>query len=247
MNDFRAKAVLSRTLAIWGKHVIPFSVLSLVCFIPDFIVNVSYIVALQNGLRIPEWSFIAVSTALACLLGLVVTSAVTYGTIQELRGRPATLGETISVGLGRILGVLGTAIIAGLAICIGTALLIIPGLVVSLTLFVAIPAAVVEKASSFGALRRSAELTQDHRVTIFAIVFWINLTERVVLKITEVLIANGLAGSPTISKIIMYSLFEVAAIALLAPFAAVASAVVYHELRRIKDGSDIEALAAVFD
>src|SRR5262245_42796092 len=112
MNEFRAGQVLSRAMRVWGKNLIPFSVLALICFIPDFLFTY---VALKDGLQMSAFMYSACSTGLSLLLGMIAVSSMTYGTFQEMRGRPASLGESVSVGLGRIFGVLGTSILVWLA------------------------------------------------------------------------------------------------------------------------------------
>src|SRR5882672_989939 len=140
MGDFRAGEVLSRSIKVWGKNFIPFTVVSFLCFVPDFIFTY---LSMKDGLHMSLRLYVACSMALGWLLAAIATSAISFGVFQELRGRPASLGESISVGMSRILAVLGTSILTGLVVGMGYVLLVIPGIVFSTMLFVAVPAAVV--------------------------------------------------------------------------------------------------------
>ena len=86
-----------------------------------------------------------------------------YGAFQDMRGRRVDLGESLKVGLSRLLAIIGLAILMSLGIGFGFVLLIIPGLILITMWFVATPACVVERLGPFRSMGRSSQLTKGHR------------------------------------------------------------------------------------
>jgi hypothetical protein len=103
------------------------------------------------------------------VLTMVLAAAVTYLVVEELGGRHASIGKSISVGLSRLLPALAVGLLAGLCIVLGAVLLIVPGLILLCMFYVAVPASVIEKPGVGGALSRSAALTKGHRWQIFGL------------------------------------------------------------------------------
>jgi len=240
MNEFLAGAVLSRSIAVWIKNIIPFSILALVCHVPSFLFTY---LALKGGLHMSLFAYTALSAVLSGLLSMIAQSTIVYGVFQELRGRPAPLGESISVGLGRIFGVLGTTIVVGLAVGVGFLMLVVPGIIISTMLFVAVPAAVVEKVGGFEACSRSSSLTSGYRWKILGIAVVVALASMA----AGFIIQKIMAPSPGEMYSATSALVMVAFSALLTPFSATTAAVAYHDLRRTKEGVDIHQIASVFD
>lgn len=180
---------------------------------------------------------------LLSLLEYVMTGTVIYGVYQKLRHRSFDTGKSLTVALQRIFPIIAVALITLLATSLATVLLIIPGIMVYCTLFVAVPATVVERTGVFRSLGRSSELTSGHRLSIFgiAVVFGI-------ISVTTNLILGGVAnalighGSPWPLAVI-HVLTSSAVNAL----GAVVFAVSYYELRRTEEGIGIEDLVEVFD
>ena len=121
------------------------------------------------------------------------------------------------------------------AICAGLAalLLVIPGIVLACMLYVAVPAAVVEKPGITGALSRSRELTKDNRGAIFGILLVIGLLNFVVSKVLQ---SVFLGDDATPADVKAYLWVMVGISVLFASLGAVINGVVYHDLRQAKDG-----------
>lgn len=165
------------------------------------------------------------------LLVLTIGQSMLVGTVlyavfrHLLRMPPAGIGELFSHGFHMIVPALGVIITAGVLIGIGFMLFIVPGVILSLVLFVAVPAAIAEHLTVGDALRRSGQLTNGHR--------WSLLGYLVVLWIASVLISwfVGLISS-------FFNLEEVAAVlisSLISAFSAIVAGVVYNDLRQIKE------------
>lgn len=86
----------------------------------------------------------------------------THFVVRALRDAPPTLAETLRPALRKCPHVLVVHILVNLAATLGMFLLIVPGIVLWLMFWVAVPAAVVEGGFA-SALRRSHELTRGHK------------------------------------------------------------------------------------
>ena len=158
---------------------------------------------------------------------------------QDLRGKPASIGDCMSVGFGRMFPVLGVALLAGLAVLGGTLLLVVPGLIIACMLYVAVPVAVVEKPGVTASLSRSAALTKGARWSIFAIVLVIGVLNNVISRILGGAIEATDAVAVILISVVIALVFNL--------WGSVAQAVAYYDLRKAKEGVDIEDLVKVFE
>jgi len=253
-GEFRAGEALSKGFAIWFKNLPAFLVLAVLVYSPSIV----YTATVTSGRIVGEVEKLQVYNAFNLLLqfalNLVVTAAVLYGTIQQLRGRHAGIGESIGVGLKRLFPVLGVGILQ--AICVGVwfvvvflspflaIVAIVPALIIMCMLYAAVPAAVVERPGLFGALRRSRELTSGSKGSIFGILF---LLGALTLVINFVLKAMFVSDSMSDHDLKVYIWINLAVDIALAALTATVNGVAYHDLRVAKDGVATEDLARVFE
>jgi hypothetical protein len=179
-------------------------------------------------------------TWLAAALSVISQAAVLFGAFQQMRGRPFEIGESLGKGLRRFLPLLGTAILVGIGLAIGTMLLIVPGLILATMWYVAIPVCVLETAGPVTSLSRSAELTKGSRWKIFGISILMFLIVAIPAAIIEGVLGFALGAT---GLAIGNYIVRVGAGA----FSAVVAAVVYHDLRTAKEGIDVERITAVFE
>jgi hypothetical protein len=238
MNDFSAGAVLSRSLGIWIKNLIPFAIIALLAHIPTLLYT--WVAgATISGFK--TWT--SVDGLVATLCGNIATGAIVYGVFMQLRGDPASLGRCISVGLSRMFPILGVAICAGLAAGVGFILFIVPGLIVLTVLYVAVPVAVVERPGVFASLSRSGDLTKGYRWAVFGVAFvQFLLTGGLAFLLNRTLFAH-VASMGELRNMMMVSQLVGA---ILASLGAVFTAVCYHDLKVAKEGVSIDQLVAVF-
>ncbi|MCG8425478.1 MAG: hypothetical protein MJE77_46970 [Proteobacteria bacterium] len=242
VNELRVGNVIGRSFSVWFNNFVPFFILTTLVYSPLIIYTV---VALEgdlspSGLQTYSW----VSSVGQFVLNFLATAALIYGVLQQLRGRHASIGDCIGVGLKRLVPVILVGITAWLCIGLGTLLLIIPGILLSLMFYVAVPAAVVERRGIIGSLQRSHELTTGHKGTIFAT--WLVI----LLGAFGLSILVGLVVSSSIESIsdLKYTVYlNLVTSILWGSFSAVVSAIIYHDLRNIKDGVDVEELVRVFE
>ena len=111
---------------------------------------------------------------------------------------------------------------------------------------IAVPVAVIEKGGLGVALARSAELTRGYRWTIFGVHFVLGLIIFIVAVVVGTLFGVASAsGAPASSGTGALVFFPIGAF--FSAWLACTNAVVYHDLRVIKENIDIESIAAVFD
>src|SRR5688500_15562659 len=94
-GEFRVGDALGKGFAIWFKNLPAFLVLAVLLYSPVIAYTA---VTLSGDLDLDKltwWGWVV--TALGFPLDLVVTAAVLYGTIQQLRGQHAGIGESIGV------------------------------------------------------------------------------------------------------------------------------------------------------
>ena len=241
-HEFRVGEVLIRGLTILAHNFTPFGLLALAFTAPPFI----YALATAPDLAPDAAPAVGVSTGdvaifiVNILLRYLLIAALVYGTIRELRGSRASLGECVSRGLGLVFPVVGVAILVAVATGLATMLLIVPGLIAAAMLWVAVPVAVVEKPGVINSLTRSAELTKGYRWPVFGIIAIVVASNFVLVLLAGA--AVSAIGGETASLVLSWILSAVFGAVI-----AVVSAVSYHELRVAKEGDGANRIAAVFD
>ncbi len=231
-HNMQTGLMLSRTFSVWGKNIGPFSLLALVISIPNYLWERYVASDPDPGLVVG-----IAGAMLNWIVPMLVAATICHAVFQQLAGRPGGIGESIQVMLTRLPNVLGTSVVAALVTAAGYAALIIPGIIIGLMLFVAIPAAVVEKPGVLGALNRSAELTKGNRLAIFVLTILVGVLVMIPsVALALVFDADGIAFTVAVALLG----------ALVSSFSAVLQTVVYHDLRAGREGLDVQELADVF-
>ncbi len=217
--------LLKQTFSIYGASFAAFTLISALVSIPSILCTVLLGVGTAGNL---------LGILLSALSGPIGTGAITYGVLEHLRGEPKSVGESLSVGLGKALSVLGVSLLVGLCVAGGLLLCILPGLYVAIVLAVAVPVAVQEKLSGTEALRRSASLTAGHRDTIFTVLF--------VISLVTITISIGLLLVYGFRNVVHPERQRLWGEILSIPVAALgstAAAVMYDRLRNIKEAESV--------
>ena len=237
-SQFRVGGVLNRTSSVLSRNFLTFFVVTIVAYVPLLLIPGAAGAVPDPGSISVGLIFLGVFLML--VLSLVSQAVVLYGAFQDMRGRPVNLTESLKVGLRRFLPILGLAIVMGLALMLATLLLVIPGLILFTIWFVALPACVVEQLGPFGSMGRSSQLTKGNRWKIFGLIIVLFLISGIVGGLVSVLL--GLLGSPILTIIgsLVWN-------GIWGALYAIAVVVTYHDLRVVKEGVDIDQIAAVFD
>jgi hypothetical protein len=163
-----------------------------------------------------------------------------HAAFQSMRGRPVSLGESVAGGLSRFLPLVGVMILFTLGATLGFLLLIVPGVILMVMWYVAVPACVLEKTGPVRSLGRSRELTKGYRWKVFGLILLVYVLS-ILGNAFGALLANTAAGmwGAAIAQLIWQGIA--------AGFGSVLIAVVYYYLRVAKEGVDVDQIAAVFD
>ena len=170
--------------------------------------------------------------------GFWLQGAVAYVVVRALRSNPPTVRQALWQSWRAIPCMFVAALLVTLATAFATLLFIVPGIIVALMLFVAIPVAVVERRYS-SALRRSYALTLGHKVPLFGLMILL-FVFHTACGLVFPAVATDLA--PRFAPLI-----EAVVAAATGSVSSVVYAVCYHDLRVLKEGGNSSTVAKVFE
>ena len=221
---FKVMHILSVAMRITKHNFVPFFLLACVLELPA-------IFLMRAG--VTEYALFAV------LLQLVVNAftqaVVAYGTITELQGSRPSTRACIANGFAQLGRVLGVTLVSALAIAGASMLLVVPGIIVSLMLYVVVPVTLAEGLGIRAAMSRSRQLTDGRKGDICLIV----ILAGAVGILLEVYAYRELGPTAALVARCIVS-------ALTTMFFSVTVAVSYFELRKLKDGLAVPELAQAF-
>ncbi|MBV8761250.1 MAG: hypothetical protein JO257_28390 [Deltaproteobacteria bacterium] len=221
---FRVLEVLSTALRITKHNFVPFFLLT--C-------------ALQVPATLLLLAGVAKYTVLALVVQLFVNAftqaVVAYGTIMELQGSRPSTRTCIATGFAQLGRVLGVSFVSALAIGGAMLLLVVPGIIVSLMLYVVVPVTLIEGLGIRAAMSRSRKLTDGRKGDICLILMLAS-------GIGILLEAYAYPSVGHEAAIVWRGIVS----ALTTMFFGVTVAVTYFELRKLRDGLEVPALATAF-
>lgn len=224
--------VISRTFETLMKNPVVFFGLSFAVMIPPAIL----------GALVPEGSALSLFVKiLELLLGCIVQGAIAYTVYQAMSGRTVGIGDAVGRGTATLVPLILTSILMTLGMMLGIMLLVVPGIILMCMWFVAIPTCVVEKTGPVESLQRSAFLTKGCRMQIFGLVLLTFVLIAVLVGAVSFLIAS-ITGS-YVAAVLVAAIIGVVPQA----FASVLYAIVYYDLRVLKEGISLDSLTRVFD
>ncbi|HWE73914.1 MAG TPA: hypothetical protein VG328_12190 [Stellaceae bacterium] len=243
--EFRVGRVLGEAFNVLFKDLWKFLLLAVVALLPS-----ALLVLVVGGTRAglgaspniagASLGILLIDIPLGILCYALSSAGTLYGAFQDMRGRHFELGESFAVAFSRFFPVLGVAICFGIAVGLASILLLVPGLMVLSAFYVALPACVMERTGPIESLSRSGQLTKGHRWRVFGVVVVIVVVSMIVgglLEVVSVAVGGVVAG--TVVNFVWNAFY--------AAYNSVAIAVIYHDLRVVKEGIDIDRIAAVFD
>lgn len=178
------------------------------------------------------------------ITGYLLQSLVVRVVLRDKGEAKLGLGAAFGASLQRILTVFFLLILMFLGVTLGTALLIVPGLILGTMWCVAIPALIVEGIGPFKALGRSQALTKGHRWPIFGMFVLAGVLSFVVTFAGYRFDFAAMASSTQVMDMPQI-LLNAAIAALTAVIFSCGLAAIYAELRLIKDGTTRDAGASV--
>lgn len=231
-------ALVNNSFGIYFRNFVPFVLLGALVFAPWIALQFLAPPETEGELIVRN----LVNLIVYYLSMFVLTGALTYGVVQQLRGQPAGIAQALSQGLKSFTRVLGTSMLCGARIILFSLLLLVPGIIEMFRLYVAIPAAVMEGKDASSSVARSNQLTEGSRMTLFGGVFVMSLLTGLVGAIIGFVYATSTPdfdpNDPWLSSGIQV---------VFAPLGATLNAVAYFLLRKGKENVDAKEIAAVFD
>ena len=242
IDRFEVGDVAGTAVAVCARNFLLFGGLLLLAFAPTAlwrgIADGGDLGLWVNGERPLQLDFIG---ALLTPLGMVwMQAGVMYGVIRDLRGGRAGFVELATQAFRATPHVAIVTVLAGLATVVGYLCLVVPGVVLFLMFWVALPVAVVER--RFGsALGRSYRLTNGCKWRILGLTLLYAVPALVlVIVIGLSLPLAGWQDATSATTVMLFLNFLAQA------FWATLTAVAYHRLRSLEEGPD-GAIARVFD
>lgn len=241
--------VIQQTFEVLGRNFVTFLVLAtILAGVPAVIVGLIQMQATETN-SATAWAWLVTTGLIGGVMGLVLQGALTYGTIHYLNDRRVDISEGIAVGLRSFLALLAVGLLYGLAVALGMLLLLVPGIMIALAWCVAVPVLIAERKPILETFGRSAELTRGNRWRIFGLFLIYVLAYMVISAIIGALAGawllvdgdSDLAIGP--AQIAINFVTNVIS----SLIGATGGAVLYTELRRVREGATPNALAAIFD
>lgn len=246
--------VIQGTFGVAWRNIAVFLTLIVGCLaVPGIIIGLG-VMQFQSGVSASAFAVVGLGYLALMVGAAVLQPAIIHGAVADLNGRRATAGECIRTGLRHALPVFVILLLSILGFAFGFVLLIVPGLMLVTAWLVAGPSQVVERTGVFGAFSRSGALTKNNRWRIFGllVLYMIvySVIQQVLLNVAGVGVAaqvQAQAGNPFAAFSPAYWVIMLLMTVVNTLVSYVGLAVIYYELRRVKEGVGPEALAAVFD
>ncbi len=256
-NDFSIGAVFSHSRKILGTNPFVYLGLTVLAILPPVAILLFYaktslsIRAFSTGIVL---AFVVYGFSFLLLLG-----AVTHAVHQNRSGRSASFVAALLGGLARLPMIFVTAFIMILSIVLifiltsllcgiaglgglGTLIALFVLLMLLVRWSVAIPVCAAEKLGPFKSITRSAVLTANCRLKIFAIFFLLSILQKFVEALCKAFVAQvGFSNIYYVALPVLLLMIPVATLQI------TIFAVTYFELRASKEGIAVDALTTVFD
>lgn len=241
-TEFTVGSVLSRTMSVLFKKPVLFIVLTLIALIPATVIVALLLLSVAHSGSPGMIIFVGLLGAIiSWVLALILQGAVAYGVLRVLHGENVGFGSALGRGFASAGTLLLLSIVVGICIGVGYILLVIPGIIISCILAVVVPVCVVEKRGVFECMGRSAELTKGNRLKVFALFFIVGLVILIIDRLIMPPIVVALSGS------IMTVIISIILVIIPQTYQSVMTSIIYYDLRTVKEGVSVDALAKVFD
>jgi len=239
-NDLRVGSIISRSGAVMSRHFLTFFIVAVIAYSPTLLIaSMQTAEPIGPSEAVSQALWVLLAAVLLMVLSMLSNAIILHAAFQDMRRRPVRLIESFSVGLSRLLPLVGLVFLASFLVLLGMVLLLIPGLILYTMWFVGVQACVVERLGPWTSLRRSRELTRGYRWKLFAM---------------ALLILVGSLGSSLIESVLGAFAGPIVGLSgqlvwsgIWGAFSAIVFTVTYYDLRVIKEGVDVEQISAVFD
>jgi hypothetical protein len=183
---------------------------------------------------------------LAAGFSWILRGGVAVVATADAAGRNDELGSQLNRMLGRAPLIFAAGVAGALGVFLGTLLLVVPGVLLSLAWTVGAAAGAVEGKGFMDMFRRSAELTRGSRGALFGIAVLFGIAAAVLSFGLRLAVGVPMLATGPMPPLLTFVL-QPALSALVAAVIASVNAAAYLELRGVKEGFTAGGLASVFD
>jgi hypothetical protein len=261
-GHFDIGRVVSETVQVLRRNIVSFGILGFVLAgLPMAVVSYLQLAGMRTrlaGMATGSFDFsagffegVGLGGLTALITNAILQGALIYATVQDLNGAKPSVSESLATGLRNFLPLIAVTFLFVLAFAFSLILLIVPAIMLACAWCVAAPSVVADRTGILGAFGRSAELTRGHRWSIFGLFVLLFVILLVLGTVFNALTGvSGFARDPAAIVDKMSSpLFVILAVVRQTISAVVGStvvAVLYVELRRVREGASPQWLAEVF-
>ena len=232
-------SVFSRTWAVLVKRPFLFFGIGFILYAMPSIITIYGLPLISSDVKANtplEFGFISI--IFFFFVSLMFNAAVIYAAFGVIKNEHFSSGKIFARSLSRIGWLFLLSIIVCVCVSLGLLLLIVPGIILSIIFLLSSPVCIIERLGPISSMQRSASLTKGNRLIIFGIC----------LLIAFVSIAIGFATlyiSVTITYPIISVIITNLTSLLIGLFGVVMIAVIYCELRSIKESVPVESLTEI--
>lgn len=220
--------VFEATTDLWKKTFGTVWLVALILMVPAYIIS---------GLLQEGGGFLQFIGSIVQMVAGVWLAGAVVKIVEDARldGRvDASVGDLLGSVSSKIISLILLGIVLWILVGIGLILLIIPGVILALMWLVSVPALVVEDKGVFDSMSRSSDLTRGNRMRILGIGVLLLIAYLVVMVAVALLVAV----TPILGMIAGIVLAVV-----IYPWVAIVVAVLYFNLRDVKEGVSTPAVA----
>ena len=238
------RALLTATLVV----VVPVQILATIVLFSAFPENITS----EDALLGPETSEDAgvliagqlVSSVLTFLMVLLTIAACFKAVADAYLGTQPDWRASVRFAATRLAPLLWISFLYVLGVVLGTFALIIPGIFLAVAWSLSFPAALVEGARGFGALKRSFQLVRGRWWPVFAVLIVGAILVTVIASVVQfVFLAPIFFVDSLLALAVLTGLASIVGYAISTPLQAAIVAIVFFDQRVRKEGLDLELLA----
>jgi hypothetical protein len=256
--NFDMGRVISAGFGLLARRPVPILLMALVlCYLPAVAVGWStvYVIGPAPQLGAPPdlaatFQRLGLTELIAFFVagvGWIFQGGVAIVATADAAGRGEEIGGRLTKALGRAPVILFAGVAATLGIFLGTLLLFVPGILLSLAWMVGPATAAVEGQGFMGIFRRSAELTRGCRGALFGIALLVGVVSITLAFALRIAVGAPLLASGGAQPALLTYVLQPALSTVIAAVTASIVASAYLELRGVKEGLTAGAFASVFD
>ena len=157
--------ILDTGFQLLRDHFVLLAGIAAVLYVPTAILNAYLGAAIQAPSQGPAGPLIAAGVGLILLAFVaspIVQVAITYAIGEVYIGHRPTIGDALRFGISILVPLAGTALLMYLAVLLGLALFVLPGVYLLLAFMLVWQVMVLERTFGMPALQRSRELMRGH-------------------------------------------------------------------------------------